>query len=245
MKRILLGVASAAMLLAAAFSNPASAADMAVKAPPAAPPPCVWCGWYIGVEGGGGWGHAEDTDATGFDSGRFKVSGGLAGGTVGYNWQINQAVLGLEGDGSWANIKGSTTGTVAAVGPCGGAPSNCNSNLQALGTVRGRLGLAYGNFMPFVSGGLAIGSLHGSEGTTLAAGAVGSGTTTVTGWTAGGGVEALLGGAWSLKVEYLFVDLGNHAIFNDTLPALGGAVFAERVKLTTNIVRAGINWHFH
>lgn len=242
MKRALfIGVSS---LLIAATLTAARAADMPVKAPPLpAPPAWNWTGFYLGIEGGGGWGHAEDTDSTGFDSGRFNVSGGLVGGTIGYNWQVNQFVLGLEGDGSWADIKGSTTGT-APFGTCGGAPPNCNSKLEALGTVRGRVGVAWQNFLPYVTGGLAVGSLNGSEGTTLAAGAVGSGTTTVDGWTLGGGIEARLGGAWSLKAEYLHVDLGNHVIFNDTLPSLGGAVVGERVRYTADIARAGLNYRF-
>lgn len=243
--RNLLGVVGVSALLITAPLSAASAADMPVKAPPLPPAPAVsyWTGWYVGIEGGYGWGRAEDTDATGFDSGRFDVSGGLVGGTIGYNWQVNQFVLGLEGDGSWVNIKGSTIGTVAAVGTCGGASPNCNSNLQALGTFRGRLGLPWGNVLPFVTGGLAVGSLNGSEGDTVANGAAGSGTTTVAGWTLGGGIEARLPGAWSVKAEYLYVNLGNHPIFNDTLP--GGTVVGENVRFTTNIFRAGLNYQFN
>ena len=60
-------------------------------------------------------GHAEDTDATPFDSGRFSVRGGLIGGTLGYNWQLSNVVLGLEGDGAAAWIKGSTVGDASHV----------------------------------------------------------------------------------------------------------------------------------
>jgi outer membrane immunogenic protein len=237
--RNLLEVVGVAALLITAPLSAANAADMAVKAPPLPPAPVAsyWTGWYLGIEGGYGWGRAEDTDATGFDSGRFNVSGGLVGGTIGYNWQFNPFVFGLEGDGSWADIKGSTTGV------CGGAPPNCSSNLQALGTFRGRVGLPWGNVLPFVTGGLAVGSLHGSEGDVIANGAVGSGTTTVAGWTLGGGIEARLPGAWSVKAEYLYVDLGNHAIFNDTLTT--GAVVGQNVRFTTNIFRAGLNYQFN
>ena len=203
------------------------------KAPP--PPPVVappsWTGFYLGIEGGWGSGHAEQTDATGFDSGRYNANGGLVGGTLGYNWQVNQVVLGLEGDGSWADIHGSTAGIGL------GCDLTCSAKLDALGTVRGRFGVAFGNFLPYVTGGLAVGDIHGSESL------LGSGSSTEAGWTAGGGIEAKVSDAWSIKAEYLYADLGNHAIFNDDLG--GGVIEPEHIKLTTNIVRAGLNYHFN
>jgi outer membrane immunogenic protein len=164
-----------------------------------------WTGFYVGIEGGGGWGSAQQTDPLGFNAG-YEVSGGLVGGTVGYNWQINRLVLGLEADESWADIRGSTNTVI-----CGGAPPNCSSNLRSVGTFRGRVGWAgllwWNNVMPYVTGGLAWGSLHGSEGDILAHGAFGSGTTTRAGWTLGGGIEAMLTPNWTVKLEYLYVDL--------------------------------------
>ena len=197
-----------------------------------------------GIEGGAGWGRADDTDAGGFNSGGFSVTGGLVGGTLGYNWQINRIVLGLEGDGSAAWLKGSTVGTIPAIGNCGGAPPHCDSRLQALGTFRGRAGVTFGMFLPYVTGGLGVGALQGHEGDVLANGAVGDGKTTVAGWTFGGGVEAAISPNWSAKVEYLHVDLGNHAIFNDIIPAAGNAVLAENVRFTAEIVRGGLNYKF-
>lgn len=213
----------------------ACAADLSqpyYKAPPEPPvmAPPTWTGFYLGVEGGYGWGRAEQTDATGFSSGRYPVRGGLAGGTLGYNWQVNQAVFGLEGDGSWADINGSTAGR-------GGACDQvCSARLDALGTVRGRFGIAFGGFLPYVTGGLAVGDINGSESL------LGSGSSTEAGWTAGGGVEAKVSDAWSLKVEYLHADLGNHAIFDNDL---GGGAVEQHVKFSTDIVRGGLNYHFN
>ena len=99
-------------------------------------------------------------------------------------------------------------------------------------------------FLPYVTGGLGVGALHGHEGDVIANGAVGDGTTTVAGWTFGGGVEAAISPNWSAKVEYLHVDLGNHAIFNDIVPAAGNAVLAENVRFTAEIVRGGLNYKF-
>src|SRR5262245_13465023 len=86
----------------------ASAADMAVKArpaPPPLPPPCVWCGFYIGLNAGGTW-DRNDATYTQLPGGlvnptasvRLDTSGFIGGGQVGYNWQWSNFVLGIEGD---------------------------------------------------------------------------------------------------------------------------------------------------
>jgi outer membrane immunogenic protein len=87
--------------LLTAFATSAMAADVAVRAPARYVAPVAvynWTGFYVGIEGGGGWGFARQRDALGFNSGGYNVSGGLVGGTLGYNWQINRLVLGLEAD---------------------------------------------------------------------------------------------------------------------------------------------------
>src|SRR5437016_1047173 len=96
---------SAAVL---AVSTSANAADlrpapMPTKAPPVAyvTPPFSWTGFYIGVNGGGGWGSSH-SDLTGHTS----TSGGMAGGTVGYNLQMGSWVFGLEADIDWSDIGG-------------------------------------------------------------------------------------------------------------------------------------------
>jgi len=219
------------------------AADLRVRsAPPLTTPVSVynWTGFYVGIEGGYGWGEARQTDPLLFNSGGYLVRGGLVGGTVGYNWQFNQLVVGLEGDYSFADIRGSTRGF------CGGVIPRCSSNLESLGTFRGRIGWAgllwWNSLMPYVTGGLAWGPLHGSEGDVLANGAVGSGTTTRAGWTLGAGIEAMLAPNWTAKLEYLYVDLGRGGVFNDLLP--GGAVVTESIDFRASIFRAGLNYKF-
>src|SRR5215831_13190965 len=77
---------------------------------------------------------------------------------------------------------------------------------------------------PIRSRATAVARLNGQEGDTAAGGVFGAGTTTVAGWTVGGGVEAMFNQIWSMKVEYLYMDFGNHAIFNDNV---GGVIFPE------------------
>jgi outer membrane immunogenic protein len=102
MRTILL--AGAAAVLASVVA--ANAADlqrappvMPSKAPPFVAPPPDWTGFYIGGNGGGGWGRS------GSDlGGHMDTSGGVAGGTAGYNAQLGNWVLGVEGDLDWSNI---------------------------------------------------------------------------------------------------------------------------------------------
>lgn len=232
----------AASAMIATLSTAALAADYfpsATGVPPVVPTP-TWSGLYIGAEGGWGWGSAEQTDVTPWSSGTFHPSGALVGGTIGYNWQFDNVVFGLEGDGAFTWIKGSTFGDYPANAPC--YLPNCSANLQALGTGRGRLGIAFNQFLPYITGGVAAGSLKGQEGF-LGGIQGGGGTATVVGWTVGGGVEGQITPNWSAKVEYLHVDLGDHGIFDAAIPSVG--VFSQHVRFTSEIVRAGINYKFN
>src|SRR4051812_12554111 len=109
MKKLLLGTVG----LIALGTASASAADMAArpytKAPMAAPVAIYdWTGFYIGVSGGGAW---SDTRWQYFAAGvntNHDGSGWLAGGQIGYNWQAGSWGFGLEADGHWADINGST-----------------------------------------------------------------------------------------------------------------------------------------
>lgn len=198
----------------------ASAADISQRAamPTKAPtyaPIYSWTGPYIGINGGGGWGSSNFGGA--ISSGSFNVSGAMFGGTLGYNWQTGPTVLGLEGDIDWTNIRGSS--------PCG--VTSCETSNRWLGTVRGRLGYAMDRFMPYVTGGLAVGDIR----TSIAG--VGSGSSTKAGWTIGGGLEAALAGPWTAKIEYLYVDLGR-----------GGSIAGSDANFHANVVRAGFNLRF-
>ena len=194
---------------------------MPVKAPAYAPV-YNWTGLYVGINGGGGWGRSDWTGPVG-STGNFNVDGGVVGGTLGYNWQTpNNIVLGLEGDIDWSSIRGSTNAAVCA--------GTCETRNNWLGTARGRIGYAFDRFMPFLTGGLAVGDIKADLSGT------GSTTTTKAGWALGGGLEFAVAGPWTAKVEYLYADLGKGSC--DT--CLGGA----DVKFNTSLVRGGLNWKF-
>jgi outer membrane immunogenic protein len=215
-----------ALIGVATLAGAAAAADLPRPAPQPYAPPAVyapvynWAGFYIGINGGGGFG-SSSWDLTG---GR-NIDGGLVGGTAGYNFQFGQAVVGVEGDIDWADISGSTTN---------GCPLGCKTTDSWLSTVRGRLGYAADRFMPYVTGGAAFGNIQATT-----PGFAGASATNV-GWTLGAGLEAALTRNWTGKVEYLYVDLDN---FNCGLNC-GAGMVTDNVSFHTNLLRAGVNYHF-
>jgi len=226
MKRVVLAGISA--LAVVTMMGAANAADIQRRqAMPTKAPAYVaaynWTGMYVGVNGGGGFGHSTWSGATGTSG--VNTTGGVVGGTVGYNYQMNQAVFGLEGDIDWSNIHGSTT-----TAPC--TTMSCETRNSWLGTARGRIGYAFDRFMPFVAGGAAFGDIKASP-----AGFSGD-RDTKAGWTLGGGLEAALAGPWTAKVEYLYVDLGKANC------PVGSCAVSTNVNFHTNLVRAGLNYRF-
>jgi len=225
MKRVVLaGIGALAVMT---MMGAANAADIQRRqAMPAKAPAYVaaynWTGLYVGVNGGGGFGNSTWSGPTGTSG--FNTTGGVVGGTIGYNYQMNQAVFGLEGDIDWSNIHGNTT-----TAPC---TTSCETRNSWLSTARGRIGYAFDRFMPFVTGGAAFGDIKTSP-----AGFAGDRDTRA-GWTLGGGLEAALAGPWTTKVEYLYVDLGKANC------PVGSCAVSTNVNFHTNLVRAGLNYRF-
>ena len=178
-----------------------------------------WTGFYLGINGGGGWGRSQWDGV-----GRFDVSGGLIGGTIGYNWQFGQAVVGIEGDIGWSGISGSTTVL---------CPAGCETRNHWLATVRGRVGYSFDRFLPYLTAGLAFGDINATTP------GFPGGSITTAGWTVGGGLEFGVLPNVSVKAEYLYVDLSNfNCGFNCGLAANGN------VSFYANVFRAGLNVRF-
>jgi outer membrane immunogenic protein len=215
----------------------------------------MWTGWYIGGNIGGSFGTASDSATFAgvpVGGGSPNLDGVVGGGQIGYNWQANAWVFGLEADIQGTSEDGSSSasqtvtlpGVFIAAPPTATGTLNYTDKLPWFGTVRGRIGfLPAPNWLIYGTGGLAYGEVD--TNTTLTVGALAAGNnfdTTRVGWTAGGGVEALLSRNWSAKIEYLYVDLGS---FSNTFTGL--SVFTPvtlNTHVTDNIVRAGLNYHF-
>ena len=227
MKRFLM--TAGAGLLVAAMASPSFAADLPRPAYKAAPAvyvaPFSWSGFYVGINAGYGWGKSNWTIAgTGLNTGDFNLKGGVLGATLGYNLQTGSWVWGLEGDLDASWIKGSETNF------CG--PTGCETKNSWLGTARARIGYAWDRWLPYVTGGLGFGDIKMTSpvGTTQ--------TKTKTGYSVGAGVEYAFLGAWSAKLEYLYVDLGKATC------DVGTCGVPVDVSFKTNLVRAGLNYRF-
>jgi outer membrane immunogenic protein len=229
----------------------ASAADLPVKAPPVVVVAPGWTGFYVGLNAGGSIGVDSTTQAATVtstalgtngllnSSNRLAPTGWLAGGQIGYNWQVSPlVVLGLEADWQWADQKDSASNsTPAATLAFFGAGANgfgyslaTEQKLTDIGTARARAGVVTQDSLWYATGGFAWGTVKdsytfiGSANPVIFPAALQPGpflpgaasfSSTRTGWTVGGGVETKLGRGWSAKLEYLYVDLGS---FNHTLP---------------------------
>jgi len=247
-------------ILAIVAGHDALGADLPRKAPaiaPAAPIALSWTGFYVGAHAGYSWGR-WDGDLT-FDPGtgpivvfdpsprKIDANGWLAGGQIGFNYQINSFVLGLEADASWTNLKGN--------GSFNTIPGDVNwaieNQLDWFGTVRGRAGFAVNNFLFYGTGGLAFGQTKANQVVTniipcclVTAG--GSTNENHIGWTAGAGVEWMYSRNWSFKVEYLYVDLGSadYRFIGTTFVGTPHTTDSFPADLAFNIVPAGVNYRF-
>jgi outer membrane immunogenic protein len=222
MKKLMLGTVALAAL---ALMAPANAADLSARPFTKAPPvpyvaPTTWAGLYIGGFGGYGWTGDVTSRAGGID-----LTGGFGGGAIGYNWQNGNVVFGIEVDAAGADINGSagTPGLLWA-----------RSQIDAFGTVRGRLGLTPSPAtLLYVTGGYAWAN---NKLDIDVLGATASDIRTHSGWTVGAGLEYMFAPSWSGKIEYLYTDLDSQDYFN-------GAVASGRTSL--NSVKAGVNYHFN
>lgn len=273
--RKVLGFVGATLLL----GGSALAADLgrppAYKAP-ALMPVLSWSGWYVG--GNAGWiGSANDNVTnTGTDTDHgglgtavanglipgsvpVKLNGFIGGAQIGYNWQAGNVVFGLEGDFDGTSAKGDTSAVFPGSATTVPFTTTFNRQLDWLATFRGRLGFTIAPpFLVYGTGGLAVGETKIGNSFSCPACAPPSFTQASTanvdsgasvGWTVGAGAEWMFAPNWSVKAEYLYVDLGKHSstisyaygpfgttVFNSTL--------TSTVRDTEHVVRGGINFHF-
>lgn len=248
------------LLLFALVPSLAFAADLPGKALSYAP--VAWTGFYAGVNAGLGY-TADDQSIAGADKfGALAVSSGfvpasiatrgggpLAGGQIGYDYQINNFVIGPEFDIDYAHV-GKSGGELVALGPFALA-TNADTRLNWLGTLRARAGyLVTPSLLVYATGGGAFGGIDNTTSIALSGpkgfnvSAASDGSTTKWGWTVGAGVEYQFANRWSVKGEYRYVDLGSI----DT--ALGAAVLKTPVSFTTSqtlryqTLLVGLNYRF-
>jgi len=241
MKKVWLGFVGLAVLGLAA---PASAADMAVKAaPPPAPVMAIynWSGFYIGANGG--WAQSRNcfdfvtTVAGTIGDGCNDRSGGVIGGQIGYRWQANQFVFGLEAQGDWADL---TNTRVSLLDPT----LSTRVRTDAIGLFTGQIGWAWNAALFYVKGGAAV----TDDSFTILDTATGLGLVTsgATRWggTLGVGFEYGFAPNWSIGAEYdhLWMGTANNS-FTSTDPRLVG-IANDRVRQDVDMLTLRINYRF-
>lgn len=200
------------------------AADLILVDPPMySPTPAAnWEGFYAGVQLGFASGFADHLGAPNYD---LDLSGGLLGGKIGYNMYLaDQFVGGIEADFNAANITGTDP---LHFGP----PTH---TINWLGSVRGRLGYDAGQFMPYVTGGIAFASAT----RTTEFDAPNSATATHLGYTVGAGLEFSATDTLSLDIQARYYSLG------EQLYVWSGAGVDPTIALSASTVTVGANWHF-
>lgn len=216
-------VLATAMLLPVILASGGNAADApARRVPPPPPPPLFynWTGLYIGAHVGGGW---SDLGIDTFGLGGTTGSGVVAGGQVGYNYQVNQWVWGVEVDVAGTSIKNTF-----------GFPGIATSsiNWDALTTLTGKAGWAVDNWLLYGKAGGAWADVSASASMPIVGiGTVSLGGGTASGWVVGVGAEYAFRNNWSARVEYNHFDFGSDGAF------AGSSVTLDTVKL-------GINYKF-
>lgn len=214
---------AAALLLAAGFGAHAADLSKAYKAQPAPVAASFnWSGFYIGANAGYGWGSSN-------------LSGAVGGGQLGYNWQADRFVLGIETDFQASGQRASNL--VAMLG----AAFAETDKVTWFGTTRARLGIASGPWLFYGTGGVAYGQVKidgTATGTVVGPYSAGG---TKTGWAVGAGVENAIDKSWSWKLEYLFVSVPG---FTNTYTTLTPAVSVSYGAIRDNIVRVGLNYRF-
>lgn len=188
-----------------------------------------WGGFYAGINGGYGWG-VQEFDMPGI-SASYNANGAVLGGTLGFNIDSGDWIFGFETDFDWSDMRG-------GVG-CGPA-LNCSSKLDSLGTARIRVGYDIGSLvgtgplLVYGTGGFAYG-----ESKLKQSGGAGENSDhkMVTGGAYGAGAEYAIDKNWSVKAEYLRVDIGSDDY------ELGGSPARGDIR-PIDLARAGINYNF-
>lgn len=242
MKKSLLASASFGAIALATGAQAAAAGARPVYQASVPPAPWSWSGFYIGGTVGAAGERSTISNnplAAAVLPGLVtaRQTGVIGGLEAGYNAQVSNIVVGIEGDISWASLNRSVSTTDVIVG----GPDTYSSRLDNLSTFRGRLGWAIDRTLFYGTGGVAFADLKdqffypsASFGPFTA-----NPNSNVTGWVAGAGIEYALWDHWTVKAEYLHVGLPNR-----TAVDTAGNGYAFDFKDSLDIGRVGINYKF-
>jgi outer membrane immunogenic protein len=199
-----IGAVTSAMVSGSAF-----AADMPVlRESTVIPVPTYsWSGFYVGFHGGWGFGDVTFIKSA-VDLNNHTMDGGLAGGHIGYNWQMGYSwLIGIEASGTWSGVKKTVVGPVDRVLFPTFRNDQWTTEVKWLATVTPRIGVTISNWMWYLKGGAAFTNIDHRLESDIGPESFETSSTRV-GWTAGFGGELLLGN-WIMGIEGNFYDFGS------------------------------------
>jgi outer membrane immunogenic protein len=237
MKRVII---LAAATIAVGAAAPAVAADLPARAPATytKAPAMVqaaydWSGFYVGINGGGATSSFDwNADGVG-EEGRHNATGGTVGGQIGYRWQMNSWVFGLEAQGNWADFSGSNTTQLSTV--TGFAGDQNQTKVNAFGLFTGQIGYAWDRVLFYVNGGAAVtnNQYNVFNGGFL----IDNASETRWGAAVGVGFEYAVAPNWSIGFQYDHLFMGN----NDVVFA---STQGEHINENVDIFTARVNYKF-
>jgi outer membrane immunogenic protein len=244
MKKFLLAAAGALTMISSA-----SAADLAARPYTKAPPPMVaalydWSGFYLGINGGGGWSDKcwDRTNDFGliispaFREGCHDATGGTIGGQIGYRWQASSWVFGLEAQGNWADFHGSNNSLFFA-------DVRNHSKIDAFGLFTGQIGYAWNNALLYVKGGAAVTNDHYRTSDIVTGLEFDRTNETRWGAVVGAGIEFGFAPNWSVAFEYDHLFMGDRDLsFRDPAGTFTGTA---RIRQDVDLVTARLNYRFN
>jgi outer membrane immunogenic protein len=216
-----------------------------------------WNGWYVGATAGGDWDRADiastsspstpnDDAVAAMDSAHLRSSGLSAAVDAGYSLSSGGLLLGLEGDVGYFGLDAASS--FSGTYPEGGGTFTVTPSVTAdwIATLRPRLGFAAGRTLLYVTGGLAVADVHFTDSLTDTTGDTGAASASAVkaGWVGGGGAEYALSSGWSLRVEYLYTDLGSLSASNIVTGCAPDCAQTHDIHLTGSIVRVGVDYRF-
>ena len=228
--------------------------------------PYNWTGLYLGAHGGYGWADQEYPGTNPYvappapcgnafgpgqhcGSPRAELEGGLVGGHIGYNYQFEQIVIGAEVDYSFTKMQQSLRDGNYIVQ---------NHEISSLASIRGRLGYAFGDILPYVTAGWGWSEMSLGQSCPDPASVAAVGThcgpvqgfapydlakdETESGWVYGAGVEGMISRYWSIRAEYLRYDFDDQVYQLGQTPS-GKTIPPKTLKHEVDVVRLGVNYN--
>jgi outer membrane immunogenic protein len=249
-KMLLAGAAFAAFGIAPALAADFATSPYYAKAP-VVPAFYNWAGFYAGLNAGGassrncwnltGVPGGFGPPAAPVPEGCPNATGGLAGGQVGYRWQASNWLFGVEAQGDWANLKGSSPSVLVIPG----STVTNQTKIDAIGLFTGNIGYAWNSVLFYAKGGAAV--THDKYNTIANTTALAFGQATESRWggAVGTGLEWKFAPGWSVGVEYDHLFMGNRdLIFTSPVAPIGIVTRTENIKQDVDMGTVRLNYTF-